>query len=136
MTMMSMGPVAGCSFNPTSWSAVKIEGASSDGVVATPFTKWAGWADQLSVKLYEPVRPVLSTTGRPTPANGPDRTRASDFMDCPCATVMSPVKNMPVSGLPSLSLCRLSLVSVAASRSEGHTSELQSRQYLVCRLLL
>src|SRR3712207_8891003 len=29
-----------------------------------------------------------------------------------------------------------SLVSVATRRSEEHTSELQSRQYLVCRLLL
>src|SRR3712207_7762244 len=28
------------------------------------------------------------------------------------------------------------LMAVAAARSEEHTSELQSRQYLVCRLLL
>src|SRR3712207_8095767 len=28
------------------------------------------------------------------------------------------------------------VISVAAARSEEHTSELQSRQYLVCRLLL
>src|SRR5258707_5818716 len=31
---------------------------------------------------------------------------------------------------------RTSLCTSAASRSEEHTSELQSRQYLVCRLLL
>src|SRR3712207_8969233 len=30
----------------------------------------------------------------------------------------------------------LELVRLAAARSEEHTSELQSRQYLVCRLLL
>src|SRR3712207_8346405 len=30
----------------------------------------------------------------------------------------------------------LSLISPLADRSEEHTSELQSRQYLVCRLLL
>src|SRR3712207_8685452 len=30
----------------------------------------------------------------------------------------------------------IALVGTAASRSEEHTSELQSRQYLVCRLLL
>src|SRR5258707_11357930 len=30
----------------------------------------------------------------------------------------------------------LAIISLAAERSEEHTSELQSRQYLVCRLLL
>src|SRR3712207_7374502 len=30
----------------------------------------------------------------------------------------------------------IALIGVAAGRSEEHTSELQSRQYLVCRLLL
>src|SRR3712207_8045018 len=33
-------------------------------------------------------------------------------------------------------IARLACVKHAASRSEEHTSELQSRQYLVCRLLL
>src|SRR3712207_7606894 len=33
-------------------------------------------------------------------------------------------------------LCRLTFGSTWQSRSEEHTSELQSRQYLVCRLLL
>src|SRR3712207_8266257 len=37
--------------------------------------------------------------------------------------------------LPGLALGRL-LVGFALLRSEEHTSELQSRQYLVCRLLL
>src|SRR5947209_16889265 len=32
--------------------------------------------------------------------------------------------------------CRRRLASGCAGRSEEHTSELQSRQYLVCRLLL
>src|SRR3712207_7913443 len=32
--------------------------------------------------------------------------------------------------------CTRALASVFCSRSEEHTSELQSRQYLVCRLLL
>src|SRR3712207_7421152 len=36
---------------------------------------------------------------------------------------------------PGADLPRVSLI-VAAYRSEEHTSELQSRQYLVCRLLL
>src|SRR3712207_8369259 len=32
--------------------------------------------------------------------------------------------------------CHLMVIADGASRSEEHTSELQSRQYLVCRLLL
>src|SRR3712207_7296601 len=39
------------------------------------------------------------------------------------------------SGSPSLRLARCSLMPLLL-RSEEHTSELQSRQYLVCRLLL
>src|SRR3712207_8395979 len=35
-----------------------------------------------------------------------------------------------------LCLCRLPPLRPGAQRSEEHTSELQSRQYLVCRLLL
>src|SRR3712207_7321533 len=37
------------------------------------------------------------------------------------------------SGLPEV---RLAVLTTGAVRSEEHTSELQSRQYLVCRLLL
>src|SRR3712207_8228533 len=37
---------------------------------------------------------------------------------------------------PSRSSFTLAVVSSVPSRSEEHTSELQSRQYLVCRLLL
>src|SRR3712207_8641781 len=33
-------------------------------------------------------------------------------------------------------VCRLRFTELVAHRSEEHTSELQSRQYLVCRLLL
>src|SRR3712207_8108969 len=33
-------------------------------------------------------------------------------------------------------LLRVAVVAVGVARSEEHTSELQSRQYLVCRLLL
>src|SRR3712207_7346734 len=37
---------------------------------------------------------------------------------------------------PERPLAYAVVVAVAAARSEEHTSELQSRQYLVCRLLL
>src|SRR3712207_9000350 len=52
---------------------------------------------------------------------------------------LAPLENAPlankrwiIAGITGL----VSAVAVAASRSEEHTSELQSRQYLVCRLLL
>src|SRR5258707_12048029 len=38
--------------------------------------------------------------------------------------------------LPSSSPCSAAAMNAQRSRSEEHTSELQSRQYLVCRLLL
>src|SRR3712207_8004242 len=38
--------------------------------------------------------------------------------------------------IPTYKLCGISLRTRIESRSEEHTSELQSRQYLVCRLLL
>src|SRR3712207_7898894 len=44
-----------------------------------------------------------------------------------------PVRSATVTEPPS---GRLRLLSCSLSRSEEHTSELQSRQYLVCRLLL
>src|SRR3712207_8395282 len=57
--------------------------------------------------------------------------------------VMSPPEPEPwivERSMPSCSALRLAalvaLGSPAPSRSEEHTSELQSRQYLVCRLLL
>src|SRR3712207_7524132 len=40
-------------------------------------------------------------------------------------------------GKPALGMLRIdALLAAAHARSEEHTSELQSRQYLVCRLLL
>src|SRR3712207_6895263 len=49
-----------------------------------------------------------------------------------------PLVSCPISVTTSLTSCsRLnSVFLVSARRSEEHTSELQSRQYLVCRLLL
>src|SRR3712207_7238063 len=37
---------------------------------------------------------------------------------------------------PDIALCWLAVNDFAGGRSEEHTSELHSRQYLVCRLLL
>src|SRR3712207_8552927 len=52
----------------------------------------------------------------------------------PCASIATPHPlSHSVSGSAPTKRNRLRM---AASRSEEHTSELQSRQYLVCRLLL
>src|SRR3712207_9098132 len=49
-----------------------------------------------------------------------------------------PINDLWVRGGPGLSLRRVSLkvaiLAILLARSEEHTSELQSRQYLVCRL--
>src|SRR3712207_7218134 len=43
---------------------------------------------------------------------------------------------LPISGVFFATCVAAAAVSIAMGRSEEHTSELQSRQYLVCRLLL
>src|SRR3712207_8056656 len=48
----------------------------------------------------------------------------------------TPVVSTPVSGIPELITDGDNGLLVPPDRSEEHTSELQSRQYLVCRLLL
>ena len=50
-------------------------------------------------------------------------------------TAVGVVKVVPVT-MPTCSLARELATVIEALRSEEHTSELQSRQYLVCRLLL
>src|SRR3712207_8825753 len=42
----------------------------------------------------------------------------------------------PYLSLTVLLLVKFLLIAILVSRSEEHTSELQSRQYIVCRLLL
>src|SRR3712207_7223875 len=45
-------------------------------------------------------------------------------------------RSTATSSAPPPAVCATSLLPCPGSRSEEHTSELQSRQYLVCRLLL
>src|SRR3712207_8834199 len=54
----------------------------------------------------------------------------------PSAELCSTVPENATSLLPAISSSTASGVRSGTSRSEEHTSELQSRQYLVCRLLL
>src|SRR3712207_7057399 len=55
------------------------------------------------------------------------RRLAAGVVDRQAASDVQPVQLQP---------CPASLLQHADGRSEEHTSELQSRQYLVCRLLL
>src|SRR3712207_6544697 len=72
---------------------------------------------------------------RPNPATARSRLRPARRIGGRCAS-SSAIQNAPMAGAarshpnPVAPTCKIS------SRSEEHTSELQSRQYLVCRLLL
>src|SRR3712207_8390669 len=62
------------------------------------------------------------------------RSALASLLDSPLA-VVSPAAAF--SALPAVSSpLTVALLDLRLSRSEEHTSELQSRQYLVCRLLL
>src|SRR3712207_8535196 len=51
-------------------------------------------------------------------------------------TLLAPVFPLEVLRVASEDMLKTPQVEAAEGRSEEHTSELQSRQYLVCRLLL
>src|SRR3712207_7730469 len=71
-----------------------------------------------------------STCGRPSPPRGTPVIGGTPGVPDPRAA------DTPVpGGIPSAA-CPTCAPSSRSSRSEEHTSELQSRQYLVCRLLL
>src|SRR3712207_8729466 len=62
------------------------------------------------------------------------------FIGLLCQMILLPLLGFAVAGIFGLTaVYAISLILLAVSpdgRSEEHTSELQSRQYLVCRLLL
>src|SRR3712207_7642181 len=66
-----------------------------------------------------------SLIARSDPRGGPTRPRRRPFRRDGASAAPPPVPREHGGGRPSL-----------PQRSEEHTSELQSRQYLVCRLLL
>src|SRR3712207_7779292 len=60
------------------------------------------------------------------------RTRPYPARRSACRTALPPGRRRPPAAPQSV----VRVASVPGQRSEEHTSELQSRQYLVCRLLL
>src|SRR3712207_8326705 len=68
----------------------------------------------------------------PAPQRGSQEQRGSDRSDSSGAILCDPRRRHP----RLLSACRIPPYRSITVRSEEHTSELQSRQYLVCRLLL
>src|SRR5947209_11434805 len=78
-------------------------------------------------------------TGSPAPASArtsfASRIAPSRFNSpAPCSNWLKPASGCDV--YIKIILMRLGVRDGLACRSEEHTSELQSRQYLVCRLLL
>src|SRR5690606_40089446 len=74
-----------------------------------------------------------ATTGRPAGVQGRNFARQTF---CGCAVLMAKCHAQtyvaPMAGL----LLRIAFPAIISKRSEEHTSELQSRENLVCRLLL
>src|SRR3712207_8615207 len=77
-----------------------------------------------TLSLHDALPILSSPTGRPL--GGRPRSDGSREAD-------APRHDLACRNIPGVSRCRAEL---AGPRSEEHTSELQSRQYLVCRLLL
>src|SRR3712207_7367496 len=58
------------------------------------------------------------------------------LLKVPLASTVPSASSATANGLPGTSAADHCAACSTSSRSEEHTSELQSRQYLVCRLLL
>src|SRR3712207_3774306 len=85
------------------------------------------------VSAKEIVTPVAPTTGvklaRPKPLVVPILRAGLGMLD-------GMMRLLPTAEVGFLGMVRNEETLAASTRSEEHTSELQSRQYLVCRLLL
>src|SRR3712207_7856978 len=78
-----------------------------------------------------PLFPYTTLFRSPTQTPRPLPTSTSTTTDTPTPLV-SPTATLTPTATPTQGLS----LEVSSGRSEEHTSELQSRQYLVCRLLL
>src|SRR3712207_7080952 len=86
--------------------------------------------------IRRPPRSTLfpyTTLFRSLPLDGLDGLDACDELTCALLLLDELAELLDATGAE---LTALALAASASLRSEEHTSELQSRQYLVCRLLL
>src|SRR3712207_7688881 len=82
--------------------------------------------DTATTEIYTlSLHDALPISSRPAVSSTASRTSGSTAMPGPQGRRDTAMRR-----------ARVSVTAVAWSRSEEHTSELQSRQYLVCRLLL
>src|SRR3712207_3360144 len=103
------------------------------GVVAIVGVALGGCGDE------RPVSPLVAepeTVGKMPDRGGPLRTRARPRERTPRKAHGGAPGRARVRGHPKRGRRRRTLGLGKRRRSEEHTSELQSRQYLVCRLLL
>src|SRR3712207_7573107 len=86
--------------------------------------------------IRRPPRSTLfpyTTLFRSTCGRGSPLLSTTAFMACMCSPMrLRPARRSAIAPAP----CARAAVPASAARSEEHTSELQSRQYLACRLLL
>src|SRR3712207_7648166 len=72
----------------------------------------------------------------PSPTNSPAPAPTSSTAELTPSTSLSTICGLRSMVVSTRSRMAVTLSSLTLRRSEEHTSELQSRQYLVCRLLL
>src|SRR3712207_8931505 len=88
--------------------------------------------DTATTEIYTlSLHDALPIYGSGTPAR-----RASSVGQASTAAARSSANSTPVRRSSSGSHSHETMRAMSCTRSEEHTSELQSRQYLVCRLLL
>src|SRR5690606_40706415 len=87
----------------------------------------------LAWKLNVPISPI-APTGCPF-HDDPQAWQASSRTGIPCFLATSSTPSISA-GWPPMCTGTIALVRSVIARSEEHTSELQSREKLVCRLLL
>src|SRR3712207_8644631 len=82
-----------------------------------------------ALPLREPAKPLVQPELKPPDPSHPASLIFREVLDAQ-AKLESPAIAPPTIAQPAIEL------DAIVQRSEEHTSELQSRQYLVCRLLL
>src|SRR5690606_41937092 len=99
---------------------------------------WPSPSDAFSLSLHDALPICLGCPGDCGGSDSPDLLQDVPHIGrCRCDVVIDAGKLRAIShGCPPPDSCTISAPRSSWSRSEEHTSELQSRENLVCRLLL